>query len=232
MSDLTTANVPGQGEGTPPEPTSVAAQSPSAVKPATEPTSQEGTDAKPVTAQDLATLREEMKREIQSQVDKRDTKVREKLTAFDASIEQLKTLGKPLPEQDVADMRVKVAEQARTEAVTESIAQPNDPFDTKQWPNEDPVTLEVIQLQKTAGIEITGDMPEAGMIVRNGSPFAFVRSYEAALKAAKDRLSASTTTTEPKPTAPPAARIPAGGGSPASENMTGREYLKQASRGE
>lgn len=233
MSDLTKLTVPGQGVGTPEAQVSAQVQSPSAVPPAQEPASQEGTEeAKPVTAKDLEALREELRREVQSQVDKRDTKVREELKRFDASIAQLKAAGKELTEEEVNTLRVKVAEQARTEAVSESIAETNDPFDTKQWPQDDLASQEVIALQKKAGIEIKGDMPEAKLIDRQHGPFAFVRSYEAALQAAQERIQSASTTTETKPpSAPASARIPAASNTPSSPNMTGRGYLREANKG-
>jgi hypothetical protein len=226
MSDLTKAEVPGQGVGTPAEPASSATQSQSAVTQAQEPASQQGTDAKPVTAQDLASLREEIKREIQSQVDKRDTRVQKRLTDIDTAVATLRGGGQQITDEEVKSLKLKAAADAIIEPATEAIAQPIDPFDTKQWPQNDPVTGEVIRMQTEAGIEIKGDMPEAKMIVRNGSPFVFIRSYDAALKAAKDRLSASKTETKQQPAAA-AARIPATGTSSTS-SRSGYDLLKDA----
>ena len=226
MSDLTKAEVPGQGVGTPAEPASSATQSQSAVTQAQEPASQQGTEAKPVTAQDLAALREEFKREIQSQVDKRDTRVQARLTQIDNAVKTLRDGGQEITDETVKALKAKAATEAMIEPAPEPIAQPDDPFDTKQWLQDDPATREVIQMQLKAGIAIKGDMPEAKMIVRNGNPFDFVRSYDAALKAAKDRLSASTPTPTKTP-APSAARIPANGTS-GTVNKTGRQLLENA----
>jgi hypothetical protein len=226
MSNLTTAEVPGQGVGTPAVPASSATQSQSAVTQAQEQASQQGTDAKPVTAQDLASLREEMKREIQSQADKRDTRVQARLTQIDQAVKTLRDGGQDITDETVKALKAKAATEAMIEPAPEPIAQPNDPFDTRQWPQQDPVTRKVIQLQAQAGITIKGDMPEAALIVRNGDPIDFYESYKVAVAKAKDRMSASTQT-QPKPSAPSAARLPATGTS-GTVNKTGRQLLENA----
>jgi hypothetical protein len=231
MSDETKQPVPGQGVGTPAGTASSATQSQEAVPQAQEPASQQGTaEAKPVTTVDLAALREELKREIQSQVDKRDAKVREKLSAFDTSIAQLKAAGKELPESEVKDLRAKVAQQARDEAATEEPITPQakDPFDLTQWDQSDPAVQVVLQAQTEAKMTINSADPESKMIDRS-SAAKWIKSNLAALEAKSNRLKESPVPpNEPKPTAPAAARIPPSGGVPTTPAASASDYWKGA----
>lgn len=234
MSDAVVQPVPGQGAVQPVVQASVAGQSGTPAESATEQASQQGTvEAKPVTTQDLAAfearIRDETRREIQSQVDKRDTKVREKLSEFDKSIAQLKAAGKELPEAEVKDLRAKVAASAREELDSETTAPApaQDWTDVSQWEQSDPIVQAVKDAQKEIGIALTADMPEAKSVIRNQGPRKFLQTYEAALTAAKTRLSASEQVQPKQPSAPPAARIPSTG-SASNPVKSGRGYLEDA----
>lgn len=235
MSDDVKQPVPGQGAVSPVVQASGAGQSGTPAESAQEQASQQGTEeAKPVTTQDLAAMeariREETRREIQSQVDKRDAKVREKLSAFDASIAQLKIAGKELPEAEVKDLRAKVAQQAREEVDSEITSPSSVPdwTDVSKWDQTDPIVSAVLDAQREIGIVLTADMPEAKSVIRDQGPRKFLKSYEEQLIAAKNRLSASEKVQPTKPSAPPAARIPSQGSSGGQPAGSGRDLLERA----
>ncbi len=230
MSDQVAQPVSGQAAGTAPAPASSPMQSQTAVPQGQEQTSQNETvEAKPVTAQDLQALEERIAKQIQSQVDKRDARVNKRLTEIDDAVKVLRASGREITDADVQTMKQAAAAKAMTEPEQEPIVQQTaDPLDAAQWDPTDPVTRKIVELQLQYGRKITSNMPEAAKIVRGKGALDFVKSYEDALKAI---TSTPPQATEPKPTVPPAARIPAGSNVPPAPNMTGRGYLKQAGRG-
>lgn len=230
MSDEVKQTVPVQGEGTPGAQVSAQVQSQDAVTPGQEPASQPGTEeAKPVTAQDLQALKEELSKQIQSQVDKSSTRVQKRLAEIDQAVAVLRKGGREITDADVKTLKQNAAAEAMIEPEQESIAeQTADPLDAAQWDQNDPVTRRIIELQLQYGMEIKGNMPQAAKIERGKGAVAFVKSYEAALKEAVGGQSSASTTTETKPTTPPAARIPASGGSGGTPAKSGRELLGRA----
>lgn len=233
MSDITNAQLSGQGVGTSAAPVSSEGQSLNAVAPQQEQAGQNESEApKYVTAAELAAMEERIRREVQSKVDKSSAKVQERLRQFDEFVATSKALGRELPQNEVDALRVKAYEQAVRETAdepAETNMQP-DMWNPQTWNPDDPVTHKVIQLQQKYGLALRGDMPEAQTIDRSDA-FAFVMSYEAALKAAKDRQSASANNpTNPTPPAPPAARMPSQGAQ-ATPHLSPDEKIRLGLRG-
>jgi len=225
MSDTVEPKVPGQVAGTTEAQVSAQTQSQSAVQQGTEPASQQGTDeGKPVTAKDLLALKEELSKQIQSQVDKSSSRVQKELAKIDEAVKVLRASGREITDADVKTMKQNAAAAAMIEPEQEPIAQQTaDPLDVRQWPQEDPVTSEITALQLKYRQAITSAMPQAAKLIRDKGPLEFVKSYEAALK---EITSTHPQATETKPATPPAARIPAQG-SRTSPKMTPDQKLSQ-----
>lgn len=220
--------IPGQGEQ-PPVQTSGEEQSREAVTQSQEPASQEGIDEnRPVTAKDLAAIKEEIRRETQSMVDKRETKVQARFKQIDEAVATLRKGGKEITDADVKVLKQNAAQEAMLEEEPADVSTGGeDPLDASKWNPADPATQKVLDMQLKYEMEITSDMPEAKMIEQGKGRIAFVKSYEAALKAATARLSNSGTT-ETKPNHP-AARIPPTGGKPGeAPAKSASEYWNKA----
>ena len=231
MSDQQVQNVPGQAVGTAPAQVSAEGQSPTtAVQPTQEPASQTGQEAKPVTAQDLATLEDKLRREIQSKTDKSEGRIRQAVEDVKASIARLDSLGHKVSPEEAESMMSKAYDKAKLETATEPIEEPTaTQLDSSQWDATDPVTRKVIELELQYGRELKSLPKEAQVSIEKGKgAVAFVKSVEAALKTAS-QSPAPPKQEEPKSNTNAAARIPAAGGSSGGEPAkSGRELLGRA----
>lgn len=227
MSDVTKAEVPGQAVGTVVAPVSAEGQSRAAVTPGQEPASQDGTEAKPVTAQDLQALEERLGKQIQSQVDKSSARVQKKLAEVDQAVAVLRASGREITDADVKTLKQNAAAQAMIEPEAEPITPAeNDPFDAGKWNQSDPAVQVVLQAQTDAKMTINADDPEAKMINRTNAA-AWIKSNLAALEAKAVRLQ-SASNVETKTTSPAAARIPAKGGAPLPTYKTAKDLWEKA----
>ena len=229
MSDEVKQTVPGQGVGTPEAQVSAQVQSQDAVTPGQEPASQQGTEeAKPVTAQDLRALEEKLAKQIQSQVDKSSTRVMKAVSEVEQAVSVLRASGREITDADVQTLKQNAAAKAMIETepgeVPEGAVQP-DPLDKSKWDSSHPVSRKVIELELQYGVDLK-DVKRDGIVLGKGE-LAFVKSVEEALKAASGQKSTST---ETKPTVPPAARIPATG-TPTSPRLTPDEKLAKGLEG-
>jgi len=186
-----------------------------------------GTEPKYVTAEALSAFEEKISRIVQSQVDKRDARINDRMKTFDQSLEQLKTLGKEIPAEEARALRVKAYEQAVGESsggeTSQAAGQP-DPFALESFTG-DPYASEMLRLTQSQGVRLHRDDPEAASVVTNQGGYAWAKSYESALKAKQERLASNPTNPTPPEKAPPQGRIPSGGGTAASKALTPEEKL-------
>lgn len=230
MTDQNTPTLPGQGVGTPVAPVSAQEQSQIAVKPEQDPVGQKGEEAKPVTAADLAALKDDMYREIQSQVDKRNSRVQARVAEVENAVKILRDGGQEITDDTVKALKTKAAAEAMVEQTQSEVPTSGQPdlLDMNNWDPADPATRKIMDLQLEYGMEITSNMPQAAMIERGKGRVAFVNSYRAALEAVKAASSAPTSTVQETKTTP-AARIPPSGSS-GSQPRTAIQMLEEAHR--
>ena len=230
MSDQQVQNVPGQVAGTTPAQVSAEGQSPTtAVTSTQEPASQTGQEAKPVTAQDLVALEERLAKQIQSQVDKRDTRVNKRMTEIDSAVALLRGQGTEISDDKVKAMKQNAATEAMIEPAQETIdTQTVDPLDASKWDPQNPLTTVAKRMMANKQLTLDAGDPEAKMIDYSDGA-AWLISLESALNAKSVRLKSPPKQEEPKSNTNAAARIPASGGSSGGEPAkSGREYLKRA----
>jgi hypothetical protein len=119
-------------------------------------------------------------REIQSRTDKAEARIKKEVQE---QIERLKGIGVELtPEQ-----QNHLAAQTRQKFAQVEAPPPANPIDAMRD-----------ELEKEYGIELSGDDLEAKLVVVNESPTKFLRTYEKALQAKKDRLNPSQAKSTPK----------------------------------
>lgn len=230
MSDQQEPKVPGQAVGTAPAQVSAEGQSPTtAVTPEQEPASQTGQEAKPVTARDLATLEDKLRREIQSKTDKSEGRIRQAVEDVKASIARLDSLGHKVSPEEAQSMMSKAYDKAKLETATEPIdEQTVDPLDASKWDPQNPLTTVAKRMMANKQLTLDAGDPEAKMIDYSDGA-AWLISLESALNAKSVRLKSPPKQEEPKSNTNAAARIPASGGSSGGEPAkSGRELLGRA----
>lgn len=119
-------------------------------------------------------------REIQSRTDKAERRIK---TEVQAQIDRLANIGVSLSPEQISQMEA----QARQSLAPQEPA--NQPLNV--------VASMQLELEKEYGIELTDDDLEAKLVVVDDSPTKFLRTYEKALQAKKDRLGKSARSVTP-----------------------------------
>jgi hypothetical protein len=171
--------------------------------------------------------REEALRFLQSQLDKRDTritssfesKLREQLGALQAA----KAAGLQLtPEQEAAYQQNVLQNALKPDPITQPAPAQEQPVSDAGL---DPINAEAMRLMQNAGAMIEQGDPEASMLKLDGSPYEYLASVKAAAEAKAARLNQSGKQTQNTTNPPPAAaRLPATGG-PSAPKMSARELI-------
>lgn len=116
-------------------------------------------------------------------------KVQSDLATIAETIERQRAIGVEVtPEQEEA-MKSRVLARALDEPVATDAASPAKTAPQPEAAQEtlDPVSAEALGMMQAAGVTIEDDDPEFGQIVQT-SPYAFLKSVEAAIAAKQERL--------------------------------------------
>jgi len=178
----------------------------------------EGAASKPVTleqVQDLLSkqeqnLRNEVGKQIQSQVDKADFRITDKLRAefqnIDTTVKRLKDAGQEVSPQAVERMKQQALmdEFAGQHVQGDGSGKPDLAQGQKQGQPkgvipQSPIVATALALMQEEGVFIVDNDPEIKMIdLKTTSPKALLKSVEAAIEAKKQRLSGASTNGQPE----------------------------------
>ena len=136
---------------------------------------------------------QETLREVQSRTDKAEARIRKEVQE---QIDRLKGIGVELTQEQADQLAVQTRQKFAQGA--QPTSQPSDPIDAMR--NE---------IEAEYGIELLSNDPEAKLVVTNESPTKFLRTYEKALQAKKDRLTQKqeAKSTSPEQKSDPKARM-------------------------
>jgi hypothetical protein len=179
-----------------------------------------------VTPDQLKAMRDQTLSTVQSMISKSEAGVKTRMSAFEASLANMKSLG----QQFTPDQETALRAQAYSKAIAEeqpAAAPGGEPVQgTQQAAAMDPVQLEAQRIQQESGVMLLDGDPEIPDIVYNQGQYAYLKSVEAAVQKKKLRIASNPSE---QLRADSAARLPnSGAPAPAAPANSANEYWKRA----